>query len=181
MNKENDSNNPFDLQGFLSRQLSLLLIEDNPGDKDLVRIGLKQDEDFKSEISWAQTLSEGLEMLKKASFDCILLDLSLPDTQEMNGLEAVSEAFPQNPIVVLTGNYGRDWGIRAIQMGAQEFLNKNDDLNSFALVRAIRYSMLRKKYEERMRELLIKNQSLEKEVERLEQLLEIKKQRETSR
>jgi CheY-like chemotaxis protein len=65
--------------------VSVLLIEDNPGDARLVEILLTEAGPFPCfEVTRAGRLGEALERLDRLDFDVILLDLSLPDS---SGLE----------------------------------------------------------------------------------------------
>ncbi|MEL6853166.1 MAG: response regulator, partial [Bacteroidota bacterium] len=81
--------------------------------------------------------------------DIILLDLQLPDSWGIQTFEMLYQEFPTLPFIVLTGLSDENLGIRAVQKGAQDFLNKND-LNSSLLMRAIRYAIGRKKMMRRL-------------------------------
>jgi CheY-like chemotaxis protein len=68
--------------------ITILLVEDNPGDARLVEILLSEvDPPAGFDIVHAERLGEALRRLDDQAFDVILLDLSLPDC---NGLETVS-------------------------------------------------------------------------------------------
>ena len=84
------------------RRKQLLVVEDNPGEQMSIRELLAHDD---IDVTMAATGAEALEAVRKSPFDCVVLDLSLPD---MSGFE-VLEYFRQVPmlsdlpVVVFTG------------------------------------------------------------------------------
>ena len=91
------------LAGRLSdRKGMVLVIEDDPVQRDSVRELLKS---LHVETVGAASAAEALERLKSTTFDCMVLDLSLPDASGISLLETLSEqesyAFP--PAIVYTG------------------------------------------------------------------------------
>ncbi len=126
--------------------ISLLLFEDNPGDVRLIREMVLTVTNQNVELVHVDTLKGGLQRLQEDTFDAILLDLSLPDSHGIDTLLKVSVAAPDIAIVVLTGNEDQDLGLRAVQMGAQDYLPKVD-VNSKVLIRALRYAIERYRIE----------------------------------
>src|ERR1035437_7093677 len=81
-------------------------------------------------------LDESIAALKADEFDVILLDLNLPDSSELDTLTRIIEVAPEVPIIVLTASNGDEIGLRAVKLGAQDFLQKGE-FNHLALDRAI--------------------------------------------
>ena len=81
----------------------VLLVEDNPGDVRLVKDALSEQEGEGFTLTCVSRLGEALKQLAVESFDAILLDLGLPDAQGPDVVQAVLEAAPEIPIVVLSG------------------------------------------------------------------------------
>ncbi|WP_416067307.1 response regulator [Rhizobium sp. ZK1] len=80
----------------------VLIVEDDPVQRDAVaRLLGTQD----VETVTASTVAECLELLKRETFDCMVLDLTLPDASGYSLLETLSKedayAFP--PVIVYTG------------------------------------------------------------------------------
>jgi signal transduction histidine kinase/CheY-like chemotaxis protein len=119
----------------------ILLVEDNPGDADLVREALASASD-RIEIAHVDSLAGARERLAVGSIDVVLLDLSLPDATGLQGVERLHGAAPDVPIVVLTGNQDEVLGARAVQAGAQDYLVKGQT-DEWLLVRAMRYAIER--------------------------------------
>lgn len=67
-----------------AEMMKVLLIEDNPGDILLIQEFLKEVTTTVVELIPTQHLNEALNHLVNQSFDVILLDLSLPDSQGLD-------------------------------------------------------------------------------------------------
>jgi DNA-binding NtrC family response regulator len=124
----------------------LLLVEDNPGDADLVREMLDSTSAAKFELSHAGRLGEGLSLLAGGGYDAVLLDLGLPDSAGLDTFYSLHGAVPWIPVVVLTGSSDWETGIQAVAAGAQDFLVKGT-VDGNTLVRRIRYALERKRAE----------------------------------
>jgi two-component system NtrC family sensor kinase len=124
----------------------LLLIEDNPSDVALVRECLIEP-GMNYEIVNVSRLSEAKSLLRSERFDAILLDLRLPDGEELEALGVVQEAAPETPIVVLTGLEDRALARRCIEAGADDYIEKTAMTTSL-LRRAVGYALARGKTKE---------------------------------
>ncbi len=131
--------------------LSVLLIEDNPGDRRLAELALKEaglEAGMNCRVLTAGTLAEGLETLAAdgGRIDAILLDLGLPDVKGFEGLFQLRDVVPDVPIIVLTGLSDQVVATDALKHGASDYLEKAD-VQPRMLWRAIRYAIERKKTE----------------------------------
>ena len=120
----------------------MLLIEDDPGDAFLVA-ELLREEAAPVDVRRAQSLAEGLELLRSEPFDCVLLDLGLPDASGLAALERLREAAPHVAHLVLTGDRDDQRGIEAVAAGAQDYLVKGS-VDGDGLRRAILYAVERR-------------------------------------
>lgn len=134
---------------------AVLLVEDNPGDARLIRHHFEQrsftavNDDV--ELTHVESLSAALSALSSSRFDCVFLDLGLPESSGLETLERVLDADPDPPIVVLTGLDDDERAVSAIQQGAQDYLVK-DEIDPRTLSRSLRYAIERKKGERALRE-----------------------------
>lgn len=119
----------------------VLLIEDNPGDADLVRLRLVEGK-TPVQVSCVQRLSEGLSSLTKESPSVVLLDLNLPDSHGAETFRAVLKKAPGVPVVILSGQEDEALAIKAVHQGVQDYLVKGD-ITSKQLERAMRYAVER--------------------------------------
>ncbi len=127
-------------------QIRLLLVEDNPGDADLVREMLDTASPARFDLSRASRLSEGLTLLNAGKYDAVLLDLGLPDSSGLDTFYSLHSAVPWIPVVVLTGTSDWETGIQAVGAGAQDYLVKGS-VDGDTLVRRVRYAVERKRAE----------------------------------
>jgi hypothetical protein len=134
-----------------SQKINILMVDDDPGACRLVELILDEAPNpIEFCIESVNTLADGLSALSKRSFDLILLDLGLPDSDGLETVERVYQSFPHIPIVVLTGLADEEAGIQAIKKGAGDYLVKGKFFRDM-LVRTIRYSLERKTVEQQLR------------------------------
>ncbi len=132
------------------RRIKVLLFEDNPGDVRLIREMLSEAMDVIPKIECVNRLNTGLKRLSSGGIDLILLDLGLPDSQGLDTFVNVHTHAPEVPIVVLTGLDDEELGLKAVQMGAQDYLIKGQVMGNI-LVRTVRYAIERKRIEEELK------------------------------
>jgi DNA-binding NarL/FixJ family response regulator len=128
-----------------------LLIEDNPGDTRLIQEMLTEEIPANNSIECFGRLTIGLNRLAQGGIDAILLDLGLPDSQGLNTFEKTYAVAPKVPILILTANDNDALALEAVSKGAQDFLIKGKT-DGALLFRAIKYSVERKKIEEKLQE-----------------------------
>ena len=130
-----------------NKHLKVLLIEDNPGDANLIRQMLAEEKLTCFDLEWVEELSIGLKHLARRDVDALLLDLSLPDNQGLNTFIRVHTQAPKLPIIVLSGLEDEALAMEAVRKGAQDYLVKGR-VDSHLLSRAIKYAIQRKRTEE---------------------------------
>jgi len=123
------------------RSIQVVLVEDDADDAYLASQALTKDESRRYELNHVETLSELME-LSLDSVDVILLDLGLPDSNGLSSVVHVINHFRNIPVIVLTGLKSEELGELAIQLGAEDYIPK-DELNSTMLSRSIRFSIER--------------------------------------
>lgn len=136
----------------MDKKVEILLFEDNPGDAGLIEEMLEEFASFPYEFKNVETLDEGLNLLKERPFDVILSDLGLPDSDGIDTFLDIHAVNPRIPIIILTGMNDEKIGIDAVKKGAQDYLVKGQ-IDGRLLGRSIRYSIERKKTEEKIRNL----------------------------
>ena len=119
----------------------VLLIEDNPGDADLVRLRLVE-ASSDLEVACVNRLSSGLQSLAEKTPSVVLLDLNLPDSRGADTFRTVLKKAPTVPIVVLSGLEDEVLAAKAVHHGVQDYLIKGS-FDSKQLARAIRYAIER--------------------------------------
>jgi serine phosphatase RsbU (regulator of sigma subunit) len=130
----------------------VLLVEDDDADALLVE-ELLLDAAAAVTLRRARSLAEAKPLLPRVT--CVLLDLGLPDTRELEELEGVrwlTERMPRLAVVVLTGVADEHLGAEAVRAGAQDYLVKGQ-VDGPLLSRVIRYAVERRRSEEIQRQL----------------------------
>lgn len=120
----------------------LLLVEDNPGDAELVKTLLSDARDGGFEIVHVPLLSEAVEKLRSTPIDVVVLDLRLPDCAGPEGVRAVRATAGEIPIVVLTGTDDERVAMECLDAGAQDYLAKAE-AHAQNLRRSIGYAITR--------------------------------------
>ena len=118
--------------------ITILLVEDDPGDVVLVREAFKHDK-VRNELRVASDGVYALEELRdpeRALPDLILLDLNLP---RMDGRELLAEIRKDPrltwiPVVVLTTSEAEADIVRSYELHANAYVTKPVDLNRFLKV-----------------------------------------------
>ncbi len=142
------------------KTLTILLIEDNPGDARLIAALLAEAAAGNAPVRLTQAdrLSAGLALLA-APPDAILLDLSLPDSQGLATFVALHAAAPGIPIVVLSGLADETVALEAVAVGAQDYLVKGR-VDGDGILRALRYAIERQRAAEERQRLLAESERL---------------------
>ncbi|MEJ1935479.1 hybrid sensor histidine kinase/response regulator [Nostoc sp. NIES-3756] len=146
---------------MVGHSVRILLIEDSLAEARLLQEYLHQAESKQFVLVHVKRLQEALNELRQNSYDVILLDLTLPDSQGLSSLPVLIACDPSIPIVVLTNTNDEDLAIAAVRQGAQDYLVKRQ-VNVNVLVRAVCYAIERKQAFESLRTL---NTTLEHRVE----------------
>jgi signal transduction histidine kinase len=119
----------------------VLLIEDNPGDADLVRLRLTEGKSG-VQVDCVPRLADALVCLEADTPALVLLDLNLPDSHGADTFRRIMQKAPNVPIVILSGQDDEVLATKAVHMGVQDYLIKGD-ITSKQLERALRYAIER--------------------------------------
>ncbi len=130
----------------------VLLVEDNQAEADLIEellleTNLSRAESQRLSVSCTDRLSKAQKLLVTEHFDVILLDLSLPDSQDLSTIVKIQEYSLNTPIVVLTARNDEELAVQSIQAGAQDYLVKQK-MDSEVLMRSLRYAVERQHNQE---------------------------------
>ncbi|MEO7265314.1 MAG: response regulator [Ferruginibacter sp.] len=131
--------------------LRILIIEDSPGDFELVQSYLG--ENILPSIVHAANFKKASAILSgpAAAFDIILLDLSLPDKSGKDLITEVLKIAGDCPVIILTGYSDIDFSIQSISQGISDYILK-DDITSSNLYKSISYCLERKNKIHELRE-----------------------------
>jgi diguanylate cyclase (GGDEF)-like protein len=133
-------------RGAADRREWVLLIEDSSFQAEMLAGMLRTGGlDFAIEI--ASSLAEARRALDlRARPACVLLDLTLSDAAGLDGVTEMCYLAPESPLVVVTADEDEARAIKAVQLGAQDYLIKGR-IDAKLLGRSVRYAIERKRGE----------------------------------
>ncbi len=124
--------------------LTVLLVEDNPGDALLIEemIADRGRDTVRLQLRTATDLRAGIDAARGTQLDAVFLDLSLPDSHGLETLDRFRETAHDLPVIVLTGWDDADIAAEAMRRGAQDYLVKGS-FDASLLRRSVRYAVER--------------------------------------
>lgn len=100
---------------------AILVIDDDDLTIDFVRTALTG---HPVVVSGATDAASGLSAVRRLRPGLILLDLILPDADSLELLAKIRAEDPESFIFIMTGHYSTESAVKAIQAGADDYLNK---------------------------------------------------------
>ena len=123
--------------------LHVLAVEDSPADARLLRESVADAGPMaKIELSFVHTLADAEAAVKNGRYDCVLLDLGLPDATGTDNVQRLRAANRAQTIVIMTGLDSEEAALGNLQRGAQDYLVKGRT-GGAELVRIIRRAIER--------------------------------------
>lgn len=122
------------------KEIKILLVEDDEDDYVLFKDYLNDIKIGKYSLTWANSYSSGLNLIKNKNHDIYFFDYRLGSH---NGLDLIKECIMigiDAPIILLTGIGNHETDVAAMEFGAADYLMKGD-LDPEKLERSIRYSI----------------------------------------
>ena len=101
--------------------LHLLIVDDDAALAQLLALHF-QDQGYDASV--AGSCAAGLEALRAAAVDMVLLDQHLPDGTGLDLLRRLRSEDPELPVIMMTGVHDLDLAIQAIKEGALDFVHK---------------------------------------------------------
>jgi signal transduction histidine kinase/DNA-binding NarL/FixJ family response regulator len=129
----------------------VLLVEDSAADARLLQELLSEVPRQPFVVTTAETLRDAIAGI--SGQDVVLLDLSLPDAHGVDTVSRMAEASGGAPVIVLTGNTDHDLALRAVSLGADDYLLKSEITPSL-IARTILYAVERRRGVERSRQMM---------------------------
>ncbi|MGH1366915.1 MAG: EAL domain-containing protein [Calditrichia bacterium] len=134
----------------VANKIKLLLIEDNPADRVLLREKLSCISGVDFHIAEEELFESGLKYLSLDTYlDLVILDFHLPDGNGVENIARIRKITPELPIIILTGMADDQLAMQLLQYGVQDFLTKGE-VTSNSLLRSIRYAIERQQMVSRL-------------------------------
>jgi PAS domain S-box-containing protein len=138
-----------------ARSQTVLIIDDNPDDREFCVRALRQ-ADERYGIIEAEGGMAGLDLIDQERPDCVLLDYGLPGMTGLEVLRRIHAIDAFLPVIMMTGQGHEDLAVRAIKGGAQNYLVKSaltsPDLHR-AVVSAVEHAELERQITEQRQQI----------------------------
>lgn len=121
----------------------ILLVDDH----SIVRQGLKNLIELEVDLEVAGEASSGVEALslvRKNTYDIIVLDISMPDKNGVDTLHDLQHIAPELPVLILSGYAEAQYALNLMRSGCKGYLSK--DADSDEIIKAIRTIANGKRY-----------------------------------
>ncbi len=126
----------------------ILIVDDEAGIRQTLR-GILEDEGHS--VTAAGDAVSGQALMASDEFDLVLLDVWLPDRDGLEILEELREDDFHTPVIVISGHGNIDTAVKAMRIGAHDFLEKPLALNR--VVVSVENALERNRLERQVREL----------------------------
>lgn len=121
--------------------IQTLLVDTNSGDARRVSQALAH-APFAYELTHVVSLTDALDSTRERSHDVVLFDLGESEEAGIESFVTLIESAPATPVVVFTGQGDDVSGLRALELGAQDYLTK-PLTDIYSLHRSIRHAIHR--------------------------------------
>ncbi len=112
-------------------EYAILVIDDEEPIRRLLQKELSTDQ---RKVLTAADAAEAREKLQTNWFDVIVMDLRLPDVQDLDLLIEIKDTVPHIEVVMITGHGDIDSAVKAVKLGACDFIRKPFNLDRLELV-----------------------------------------------
>ncbi len=121
---------------------SVLVIDDETNIRKTLE-GVLSDDGYR--VLQAGDGAQGLEVLSRSTVDAVLLDVWMPGMDGLETLSRIRERYPILPIIMISGHGTIDTAVKAVKMGAFDFIEKPISLTKLLITisRAIEQGELR--------------------------------------
>jgi two-component system, NtrC family, nitrogen regulation response regulator NtrX len=103
------------------KRATILIIDDEPGIQTVLT-DILEDEGYN--VRCAGDGIEGMHMLDDDEVDLVILDIWLPNKGGIDVLKEVKEERPELEVIVISGHANIDLAVKAVKLGAFDFLEK---------------------------------------------------------
>ncbi len=123
-------------------EINILLIEDDADDHAIIKHLLSKIPETHFSLDWVTTYEDALDALSADTYDICLLDYRLGAHDGLELLKTAREKGWTTPIIFLTGQGEYEVDLRAMNLGAADYLVK-DQLTTALIERSMRYAIER--------------------------------------
>lgn len=101
--------------------MKLLIIEDEPSLRDLIKQTLEKERYL---VESASSYKSAIQKIEDYEYDCILLDIMLPDGDGLSLLKELKENNKQDSVIIISAKDSLDDKVAGLELGADDYLAK---------------------------------------------------------
>lgn len=101
--------------------MKILIIEDEPSLRKLIQLSLEKERYI---VEVAGDLKSALQKTEEYDYDCILLDVMLPDGSGLTLLEELKEKHKRKNVIIISAKDSLEDKILGLDLGADDYLPK---------------------------------------------------------
>lgn len=101
--------------------MKILIIEDEPSLRELIQRSLEKE---RYVVEAAADFQSGLRKIEDYDYDCVLLDIMLPDGNGLNLLEQLKKMRKRENVIIISSKDSLDDKVLGLELGADDYLPK---------------------------------------------------------
>ena len=101
--------------------MKILIIEDEPSLRELIQRSLEKE---RYVVGAAADFQSGLRKIEDYDYDCVLLDIMLPDGNGLNLLEQLKKMRKRENVIIISAKDSLDDKVLGLELGADDYLPK---------------------------------------------------------
>lgn len=101
--------------------MKILIVEDEPSLRELIQISLEKERYI---VEVAHDYKSALRKIEDYDYDCILLDIMLPDGNGLSLLEKLKEMHKRENVIIISAKDSLEDKIQGLELGADDYLSK---------------------------------------------------------
>ena len=101
--------------------MKILIIEDEPSLRELIQRSLEKE---RYVVEAAADFQSGLRKIEDYDYDCVLLDIMLPDGNGLNLLEQLKKMRKRENVIIISAKDSLDDKVQGLELGADDYLHK---------------------------------------------------------
>lgn len=101
--------------------MKILIVEDEPSFQEIIRKSLEQEHYV---VEMAETCLSAIRKVSAYNYDCILLDIMLPDGNGLQVLEHLKKIQNPTHVIILSAKDSIDDKVKGLELGADDYLPK---------------------------------------------------------
>ena len=152
-------------------QERILVVDDEAGVRSSLQ-GILEDEGYR--VDTDSSAEGALRRLEREPYDLVLLDIWLPNMDGMKALEKMREEELDTPVIMISGHATIESAVKAIQLGAYNFVEKPLSLDKTVIV--VKNALRQRTLEQENRDLRERVESRQVLIGESPTMLDLKKQ-----